>query len=115
MGHTVGTTDQIGRRGAVGCSDAIGDRVLEHARTLYAGLAEALHDQLFHVRCDAAAAVSESDIAKTSDLVKRHEMALQTVLNLQAKLLPPPRQAADGLDLEAARREIFQRLARLAA
>jgi len=108
-----------------------GSTAFTRAVGLYDSLAAALEETIDRLRDraaqDAAAEGEDSALSKTLlEQLKSHQKSLQTVLDLQSRLLREdrsPRRAASGsaadpvgaLDLVAARDEVRRRLARLAA
>lgn len=117
----VRTTEELGRRGGV-CAeepevDIVDVRpVIDRARKLFARLSRGLELEIERLEHALNAETDEKKIEKLTDLIRRNEKALQTVLDREAKL-PAARRAGRGegvIDLAEARAEIARRLARLA-
>lgn len=93
-------------------SAAGAERLLAHARQLYQNLAQELTRAIRVLNSGA-----EDDSAKgRAETIRAHRKALQTVLDLEIQLAKDIKpEEKHGIDLEAARAEIYQRLDRLAA
>lgn len=105
------TTDPRGREELTCADKAAAHAVLARARKLFADLAEALEAEIHRLRAEHQE--DDGPIKTVTDLIQRNQKALQTVLDIEAKLLGRAAEAPQ-LDLEAARAEIARRLARLA-
>lgn len=107
-----------------------GSTAFTRAVGLYDSLAAALEDAIDSLRAQPAHSAAEGEGSATPktllEQVKSHQKALQTVLDLQSRLLKDNRSTrrtasgvsadpASALDLQAARDEVRSRLARLAA
>ena len=110
------TTDQTDRRGDAALKAEI-QGTLDNARMILANTSALLEletDRLFLERADE----TEQDRLKTINvLIRETQKAMMMVVDIEAKLLLRRVSADDPglIDLEAARREIESRLARLAA
>lgn len=93
--------------------EALGaERLLTHARQLYHNLANELAKALRVLNTGA-----EDDAAKgRADTIRAHRKALQTVLELELQFAKesPKSETMHEINIEAARAEIYRRLARLA-
>lgn len=87
--------------------------LLRHARVLYQNIAAELARSL-----DALREGREDPGAKErTEMIRAHRKALQMVLEFEQDFAKREREEAtdDGLDLEAAREEVYRRLDRLTA
>lgn len=92
---------------------AIGQRLVEGARALYADLTEQLRNALEQLKRDYL-----TDEAKgLADAIKSHRKALQTLLDIELGFAKSAEgtKTSDDLDLDAAKAEVLGRLDRLAA
>lgn len=92
---------------------AIGQRLVEGARALYADLTEQLRRSLEQLKLDTI-----TDEAKgLADAIKAHRKALQTLLDFELSFAKSAEgtKTSDDLDLDAAKTEVLGRLDRLAA
>ncbi len=112
------TTDELGRWGGASTDKAAGNlSVLARARKLFADLSCSLEGEIDRLR---AAMKIENDKKRTTaltELVRQNQKALQSVLDLEAKLMRQADQQRPGegvIDLAQARTEIARRLDRLA-
>ena len=91
---------------------ALAAKLVVHARKLYQDLTEELQRALRQLQS------GEEDVnAKgRADVIRSHRKALQTVLDIELQFVKASKEdggARNGLDLEAARREIYRRLDRI--
>lgn len=110
-------TKQYAGRGGEARRDTgdLGD-TLATARRLFAELAKKLEDEIDQLQFEAE--MDEAREKIVTDLIRRTQKALQTVLDIQVKLAgkpDPDTPDASPVDLDEARAEIERRLARLAA
>ena len=112
------TTDELGRWGGASTDKAAGNlSILARARKLVAGLSRSLEGEIDRLQ---AAKEAEDDLirAKALDgLIRVNQKSLQTVLDMEAKLMREADQQRPGegvIDLDQARAEIDRRLDRLA-
>ena len=93
---------------------SLDERRLSNAVSLYRDLSEALTERLTAIRRQGPVVTDEAK--GVDDVAKRHQGALQTVLDLEARLGRRNGTDAGGgaveLDLAGARAEILARLAR---
>ncbi|MEM6547199.1 MAG: hypothetical protein AAF713_05585 [Pseudomonadota bacterium] len=112
----MGTIDDgIGRRGDVSAEETQAE-VLVRAQRLYAGLARRLEAELDTLQFGDFEELDEKAYKKVDILIRDNQRTMTLVLEQQAKLadMIGLRRAGD-LDLDAARREVETRLARIAA
>ena len=112
------TTDELGRWGGASTDKAAGNlSVLARARKLFAGLSRSLDGEIDRLQ---AAMEIENDETRTkalTGLIRTNQKTLQTVLDLEAKLMREADRQRPGegvIDLAQARTEIARRLDRLA-
>ncbi len=112
------TTDDFGRWGGASTEEATVDlSILARARKLFADLSRSLDGEIDRLQ---AALKTEDDAARAkalTDLIRQNQKALQTVLDMEAKLMREADKQRPGegvIDLAHARAEITRRLARLA-
>lgn len=111
-------TEDLGRGGDV-CAEIRTEDLstLECARRLFADLSRGLEGMIDRLR---TAYEAETDIKRINELqeaIRQNQKALQSVLNMEGKLMPGPGKAGRGegvIDLAQARAEIARRLDRLA-
>ena len=114
----VGTTDELGRWGGAHEEEAAAEMsTLVLARKLFADLSCSLDGEIDRLQ---NAQNFESDVGRIkslNELIRQNQKALQTVLDMEAKLMHEAKKARPGrdvIDLGEARAEIDRRLARLA-
>ncbi len=112
------TTDELGRWGGASTDKAAVDlSVLARARKLFAGLSRSLDGEIDRLQ---AVLETEDDLDRAkvmAELVRQNQKALQTVLDLEVKLMRKADTQRPGegvIDLDQARAEVTRRLARLA-
>lgn len=114
----MGKTDDLGRwGGASGNGEAAALSVLNRARKLFAGLSRSLEGEIDRLEAALDFETDASRVRSLTDLVRQNQKALQTVLDLEVKLMGEAdglRPGRDVIDLADARTEISRRLARLA-
>ena len=112
------TTEEIGRRGgAEACGEDAAEAALTCARSLFADLMSALADEIDRLRALKGATDEIAEARRLDDLIRRNQKALQSVLDWQLSMerrRDGPSAGKEVIDLEAARREITRRIARLA-
>ncbi len=112
------TTDELGRWGGASTDKAAVDlSILARARKLFAGLSCSLDGEIDRLQ---AVLETEDDLDRAkvmAELVRQNQKALQTVLDLEVKLMreaDKQRPEEGVIDLAQARAEVTRRLARLA-
>jgi len=114
----VRTTDELGRwGGASAAREAEDQSTLYRARKLFAGLSRSLDGEIDRLQADLETETDDERIKALNALIRDNRRALQTVLDLEAKLMREVdrQQPGEGvIDLAQAREEITRRLARLA-
>ena len=112
------TTDELGRWGGASTGEAAGKlSTLARARKLFAGLSCSLDGEIDRLQ---AAKDTEDDLERAkalTGLIRTNQKTLQTVLDLEAKLMREADRQRPGegvIDLAQARTEIARRLDRLA-
>ncbi len=93
-------------------SASTAERLLESARLLYANIHAELAKTL-----DSIPLPAEDEAAKgRAEMIRSHRKALQTVLDIEMQIAKDEGRTGPGhgIDLEAARAEIYRRLDRLA-
>ena len=112
------TTDKIGRWGGASTEQAAVDlSALARARKLFTDLSCSLDGEIDRLQ---AASDTEPDEGRSKDLIERvrqNQKALQSVLDMEAKLMGEVDRQRPGegvIDLAQARAEIIRRLDRLA-
>ena len=112
------TTDELGRWGGASADETAANlSALARARKLFADLSRSLDGEIDRLQ---AVLNSETDEGRAKDLterVRQNQKALQTVLDLEVKLMREADKQRPGegvIDLAQARAEINRRLDRLA-
>jgi len=119
-GINVGTTEKgIGRKGDA-CADLVAEAtsVLDSARRLFADLAKALEAELDQLQFEEGTNWDKKRLEAVQNLIFMNQKALQSVVNIRAKLLSQMdlnNLKAGLIDIDKARAEITRQLARLAA
>ncbi len=112
------TTDELGRWGGASTDKAAVDlSALARARKLFAGLSRSLDGEIDRLQAALNTEIDESRAKVMTELVRQNQKALQTVLDMEAKLMRKADEQRPGegvIDLALARAEITRRLARLA-
>lgn len=90
---------------------------LKRARKLFADMANALEAEIDRLQFKSGTEDEEDRIKVITDLVRSNQKALQTVLEIEVKLMREEDRepGRNIIDLEGARAEIRRRLDRLAA
>ncbi len=114
------TTDELGRWGGASADQAaVNLSILARARKLFAGLSRSLDGEIDRLQA-VLETETETDKDRTkalAELVRVNQKTLQTVLDMEAKLMREADKQRPGegvIDLAHARAEITRRLARLA-
>ena len=112
------TTDDLGRWGGASAEKAAVDlSILTRARKLFAGLSRSLDGEIDRLQAVLNTETDENRAKILTELVRQNQKALQTVLDMEAKLMREGDKQRPGegvIDLAHARAEITRRLARLA-
>ncbi len=112
------TTDELGRWGGASADQAAANlSILVRARKLFAGLSRSLDGEIDRLQAALETETDESRVKALNELIRQNQKALQTVLDLEAKLMREADKQRPGegvIDLAQARAEIARRLARLA-
>ena len=112
------TTDELGRWGGASADQAaVNLSILARARKLFAGLSRSLDGEIDRLRAVLDTEHDEGRINDLNDLIRRNQKTLQTVLEMEAKLMREADKQRPGegvIDLAEARAEIARRLDRLA-
>ncbi len=112
------TTDELGRWGGASTDKAAVDlSALARARKLFADLSRSLDGEIDRLQAALNSETDESRAKVLAELVRQNQKALQTVLDMEAKLMREAGKQRPGegvIDLAHARAEITRRLARLA-
>ena len=90
-------------------------QLLEPARALYQRLSEELHAALDLLK--KGEPVPDAEAKGRAETIRAHRKALQTVLDIEAQFLRARNDANKlrAIDVDAAKREIYRRLDRVAA
>ena len=91
--------------------------ILARARKLFAGLSRSLEGEIDRLGTALETETEESRIKAMTELIRQNRKALQTVLDLEVKLMreTDKQRLGEGvIDLAEARAEIARRLDRLA-
>lgn len=112
------TTDDLGRWGGASADRAAGDlSTLARARKLFADLSSGLDGEIDRLRASLEPQTDESLIKARAELIRQNQKALQTVLDLELRLMREGQVQRPGegvIDLDQAREEVARRLDRLA-
>ena len=112
-------TERVDVRQEAACADGSTEvqSTLRRARKLFAGMADALEAEIDRLQFKIRADDDEDRIKLVMDLIRSNQKALQTVLDIEVKLMrADDRETGRNIiDLEGARAEINRRLDRLAA
>ncbi len=112
------TTDKFGRWGGASTDEAAEDlSALTRARKLFTGLSRSLDGEIDRLQAALETETDESRVKALNELIRQNQKALQTVLDMEAKLMREADKQRPGegvIDLAQARAEIARRLARLA-
>lgn len=96
---------------------AVNLSTLARARKLFAGLSRSLDGEIDRLTAVLDSETDECRINALTELIRQNQRALQTVLDLEAKLIRETDKQRPGegvIDLAQARAEITRRLDRLA-
>ncbi len=112
------TTDELGRWGGASADQAaVNLSILARARKLFAGLSRSLDGEIDRLQAALETETDEGRVKALTELIRQNQKALQTVLDMEAKLMREADKQRPGegvIDLAHARAEITRRLARLA-
>lgn len=96
---------------------AVNLSILARARRLFAGLSRSLEGEIDRLRTNVETEPEESRIRSMTELIRQNQKVLQTVLDLEVKLMRETEKQRPGegvIDLALARAEVARRLDRLA-
>ncbi len=112
------TTDELGRWGGASADQAaVNLSILTRARKLFAGLSRSLDGEIDRLQAALETETDEGRVKALTELIRQNQKSLQTVLDLEAKLMREADKQRPGegvIDLAHARAEVTRRLARLA-
>lgn len=114
----VRTTEDLGRRGGACAEEPAAElSALARARKLFAGLSRGLDGEIDRLQAALDTETDDGRIKALTELIRQNQKALQTVLDMEAKLMREADRQRPGegvIDLAEARAEVARRLARLA-
>ncbi len=112
------TTDELGRWGGASTDKAaVNLSTLARARKLFAGLSRSLDGEIDRLQTATDIETDTDRIRELNEVIRQNQKALQTVLDMEAKLMREADKQRPGegvIDLAHARAEITRRLDRLA-